>query len=265
MSVNGWIGVISAAVAMAGMTAATAQTGAGPSGSTLYQPPQTNRPVPSAPSAPPAATPAATPAAAPATAPGRPRPDAKAQPARGTGRGPAVALDGRYEDTDCVPLVAAGSPSPLFVRRSYAFDDRRKRWELKADVFNHDRCRPQSRLLTYQGGGTFSVTGVSRLGSNVYETSFNMESWSVTPQSREGTLALFNARCGSGVFDEGREIDVSRTGCPLLAVRPLAQAPTGSDLLRVADGKLFLGQRSSDPVYADERPTQLSAYGLTRL
>lgn len=260
-----WLGMISTAVALAGTTVAIAQAPRPPSGSSLYEPTQDARPAPGSPGTGVEAAPSRPPASNRATTP-RPRPETRAPAARGTpSRAPQVALDGRWQDRDCVPLVGAASASPLFVKRSYEFDDKRKRWEMTADVFSHDRCRPQTRLLTYQGSGTYAVTGVSRIGSNVYEASFAMESWQATPHSREGTLALFNARCGAGMFDEGRLIDLARSGCPLLAVRPLARAPTGSELLRVADGKIYLGVRSNDAAFADERPTQVSEYGLTRL
>ncbi len=175
------------------------------------------------------------------------------------------ALNGRWQDRECVPLLGAISVPPLYIVRHYEFDDQRKRWNLSADVFNNDRCRIDTKLLTYRGRGTFRVTGLSKVGSNVYEASFVMQSWQATPSSREGTLALFNGRCGSGFFDEGRLLDLARTGCSLIGLRPLAQVSTGNELVRVADGKVFLGARPFVRGHGNERPTQLSSYGLTRL
>lgn len=258
MTQTRWLGAITAAVALAGAAGAGAQERA-PTGSTLYAP---GKGAPPAPPATGQAAPSRPAAERPTT---RPRTTERRPTARTPARAPQVALDGRWQDRECVPLPGATSASSLYVKRSYEFDDRRKRWNMTADVYAHDRCRPQARLLTYKGSGTYAVTGVSKVGSNVYEASFVMESWQATPHSREGTLALFNARCGSGMFDEGRLLDLARSGCSLLAVRPLAQSSTGNELLRVADGKIFLGARSSDASVADERPRQLSEYGLTRL
>jgi hypothetical protein len=174
-------------------------------------------------------------------------------------------LNGRWQDRECVPLPGTASISPLYVIRHYDFDDRLKRWNLSADVFSNDRCRADTNLLTYKGRGTFKVTGPSKVGSNIYEASFVIRSWQATPLSREGTLALFNARCGSGFFDEGRLLDLARSGCALIALRPLAQVSTGNELVRVGDGKVFLGARPFVPGPGNERPTRLSSYGLTRL
>ena len=175
------------------------------------------------------------------------------------------ALTGRWQDTACVPLSGNGAARPLFVQRVYHFDEKSKAWTMTASLFGSDRCLADSRLLTYEGSGSYEITGRSRVGGNVYEATFTMDKWQATSTSREGTLAMFNARCGSGVFDEGRVVDLTRSGCSLVTLQPLTVAATGRELLRVTDDKIFLGANSTAPHQGSDRPTQLSTYGLSKL
>ncbi len=178
----------------------------------------------------------------------------------------AVALNGRWQDSRCIPLAAAAqSTARLYLLRRYEFSDARKTWTLSADVFDSERCTVDSKLLTYSGRGSFAVTGQSAVGRNVYDATFKPVQWEATPFSRDGTLTLFNARCGRGDFAEGRTIDLSRSGCPMLGIASTDRPEGQSELVRVADGMFYLGAKSFVPGFADERPTQLSSYGLTRL
>ena len=72
------------------------------------------------------------------------------------------------------------------------------------------------------------------------------------------------ARCGSGDFETGRSLDLSGTGCALLGIRSIAQSPSETELVSVSDGKFFMGTRSFAPGLSEERPAQLSSYGLVR-
>ena len=121
-----------------------------------------------------------------------------------------------------------------------------------------------TRMLTYHGEGSFAVTGKSSVARNAYDASFRITEWRATPDTREGVLTLLNGRCGSGDFEEGRSLDLSATGCPTLGIRSIAQAPREVELVSVSDGKFFLGTRSFVPGMADDRPAQLSSYGLVR-
>lgn len=178
---------------------------------------------------------------------------------------PAVALNGRWHDGECIPLTGITRAPALFVKRVYDFDDRRKSWRLEASVYPSEACAASTRLLVYRGEGGFAVTGQSRVAANAYDASFRIERWQATPVNRDGVLTLLNGRCGSGDFEEGRALDLSRTGCDALGIRPIAQRPREFELVRVAAGKFYLGSRSFIPGLPDERPTQLSSYGMIRV
>lgn len=244
----------------------------GPAGSTLYRPAAGPAAAAKAAATPTAKAVAATTSKAVAV----PTSKAGAKVASGTtgGRkapvarkaaGAPLALNGRWEDSQCVPLAGVHHNPPLFVRRHYAFSDARKSWDLSADVFNSDRCTVDTKLLSFTGQGVFTVTGRSAIGKDVYEASFSTVAWRAVPFSREGTLALFNARCGSGDFDEGKPLNLSRSGCSLLGLRSIAKSRDEHELVRIADGKFYLGARSFVPGIVDDRPTQMSGYGLNRL
>jgi hypothetical protein len=182
-------------------------------------------------------------------------------------KGPAspVALNGRWHDTACIPLTGVTHQPPLYVQRTYAFDDRRKSWQLDAVVFDTDTCMPSSRMLSYHGRGTYTVTGKSRVAANAYDASFAIDRWQATPINREGVLTLLNGRCGSGLFEEGSALDLSASGCPIIGIRSIAQRPRETELVRVSDGRFYMGSRSMAPGLADNRPQQLSSYGMVRL
>jgi hypothetical protein len=211
--------------------------------------------------------PAKGPAAArPAAAPARkaaPPVASKRSRGKASAKSP-IALDGRWHDSQCIPLTGVTQTPPLFVKRQYEFDDVRKTWFLEAAVYTSDQCVANGRLLTYQGEGSFSITGKSRVASNAYDASFKIDSWKAVPHNRDGVLALLNARCGSGDFAQGRTLDLSRTGCPFLGIRSIAQSPREVELVSVSNGKFFMGTRSFAPGLSDDRPAQLSSYGLVR-
>ena len=175
-----------------------------------------------------------------------------------------IALNGRWHDSECIPLTGVTHKPPLFVKRQYEFVDSRKAWALDAAVYSSDSCVINTRMLTYHGEGSFAVTGKSSVAKNAYDASFRINEWRATPDTREGVLTLLNGRCGSGDFEEGRSLDLSATGCPALGIRSLAQAPREVELVSVSNGKFFLGTRSFVPGMADDRPAQLSSYGLVR-
>ncbi|MBA3477942.1 MAG: hypothetical protein H0T52_06020 [Lautropia sp.] len=182
----------------------------------------------------------------------------------GASGGP-VALNGQWQDSECIPLTGLAHRPALYVKRQYEFIDTRKAWQLDASVYTSDSCSGNTRLLTYHGRGTFAVTGKSRVASNAYDASFKIDRWTATPQSREGVLTLLNGRCGSGDFQEGRTLDLSASGCPTLGIRSIAQSPREVELVSVSNGKFFLGSRAFIPGLSDDRPAQLSSYGLTRV
>ena len=259
-------------LAAAGVLAATPQIASGQSGSALYAVGESNSRAPRAATRP-AAKPAASqpPAAGPAAATRAAAPAKKAtKPVasrQGRRTGPArspVALDGRWHDSECIPLNGITHSPSLFVKRQYEFDDARKTWLLEATVYTSDRCLAAARMLTYQGEGSFAITGKSRVASNAYDASFKIDSWKAVPHNRDGVLALLNARCGSGDFAQGRTLDLSRTGCSILGIRSIAQAPREVELVSVSNGKFFMGTRSFAPGLSDDRPAQLSSYGLVR-
>lgn len=231
-------------------------------------------PAPAA-SAPPSASPAAgravqkSPAPRSAASRSKPaRPTAQRQPrGRNVASRPAgaVALSGRWQDSECIPLTGVTHRPALYVKRQYDFDDARRAWRLDAAVYTSDRCIVDSRLLTYEGQGTFTVTGKSRVASNAYDASFKIDRWAATPVSRQGVLTLLNGRCGSGHFEENHALDLSTSGCTTLGIRSIRQSPTEVELVSVSNGKFFLGSRAFVPGLSDARPAQLSSYGLTRV
>jgi hypothetical protein len=175
------------------------------------------------------------------------------------------ALNGRWEDSQCIPLTGLMHQPQLYIKRQYEFADKRKTWQLNAAVHNSPDCAAGTRLLTYQGSGTFAVAGKSAGAGDAYETSFKIERWSAVPETRDGVLTLLNGRCGSGDFDKGRRLDLSLTGCPALGIRSIAQAAREVELVRVANGKVFLGSSSFVPGSSDARQAQLSGYGVSRI
>ncbi len=212
-------------------------------------------PVPVRPTAP---KPAATPPKKASKGGGGKR-HASKQPARSP-----LAIGGRWHDGACIPLTGVTHSPPLFVKRQYEFDDARKTWLLQAAVYTSDSCTANVRMLTYQGEGSFAITGKSRVASNAYDASFKIDRWRATPHNREGVLTLLNGRCGSGDFEQGRSLDLSGTGCPTLGIRSLAHSPREVELVSVSNGKFFMGTRSFAPGLSDDRPAQLSSYGLVR-
>lgn len=176
----------------------------------------------------------------------------------------AVALNGRWEDSQCSLLAGPAHQPQFYIKRQYDFEDKRKAWQLSAAVHTAPDCAAATRLLTYYASGTFAVAG-KPASADAYETSFKVERRSAIPETRDGVLTLLNGRCGSGDFEKGRPLDLSLTGCPTLGIRPIAQVPREIELVRVTNGKVFLGSSSFVPGGSDARQAQLSGYGLSRI
>ncbi len=192
---------------------------------------------------------------------------AKGRTTRGkTALGPSpIAIDGRWHDSQCIPLTGVTHKPPLYVKRQYEFNDLSKSWRIDAVVYASDDCLINTRLLTYRGDGSFLVTGKSSVAASAFEASFRIDRWSASPESREAVLILLNGRCGSGDFEVGHALDLSATGCPTLGIRSIEQAPREVELVSVSNGKFYLGTRSFVPGLKDDRPAQLSSYGLVRI
>jgi len=208
-----------------------------------------------------AGTPIRDPAATAGSTPVRRETRRRSAPAR---QAVAINLNGRWHDSQCIPLAGVTRSVPLYVQREFEFDDARKTWQLQASVFTSSACLASTRMLTYRGAGSFVVNGKASAAANAYDATFGIHRWSATPETREGVLALLNDRCGSGDFEEGRMLDLSVTGCMALGIRPIAQAPQETELVSVSNGRFFLGSRSFAPGLGDDRPAQLSSYGLVR-
>ncbi len=176
-----------------------------------------------------------------------------------------IAIDGRWHDSQCIPLTGVTHKPPLYVKRQYEFNDLSKSWRIDAVVYASDDCLLDTRLLTYRGDGSFLVTGRSSVAASAFEASFRIDRWSASPESREAVLILLNGRCGSGDFEVGQALDLSATGCPTLGIRSIEQAPREVELVSVSNGKFYLGSRSFVPGLKDDRPAQLSSYGLVRI
>ena len=259
-------------LAAAGLLAAAPHVSLAQGGSALYavgesdgrssRPASRPAPTPAATQPPTGASAAIAPAAAPARKATKPV-ASRSSRGKGSARSP-LAIDGRWHDSQCVPLNGVSHSPVLHVKRQYEFNDARKTWLLEATVYTSDLCLANARMLTYRGEGSFSITGKSRVASNAYDASFKIDSWNAVPHNRDGVLALLNARCGSGDFAQGQALDLSRTGCPILGIRSIAQSPREVELVSVSDGKFFMGTRSFAPGLSDDRPAQLSSYGLVR-
>jgi hypothetical protein len=259
-----------ALLAAAGLLAAAPHFALAQSGSALYAVGEsdsrsraTSRATPKPAASAPAAKEASKPQSKPAKSTSRPVANRSGR-GKGSSRSP-LALDGRWHDSQCIPLNGITHSPALHVKRQYEFNDARKSWLLEAAVYTSDRCLANARLLTYRGEGSFSITGKSRVASNAYDASFKIDSWKAVPHTREGVLTLLNARCGSGDFAQGQMLDLSRSGCPILGIRSIAQSPREVELVSVSDGKFFMGTRSFAPGLSDDRPAQLSSYGLVRI
>jgi len=208
-----------------------------------------------------AAAPPRQPAAAAGSAPVTRESRRRNPPAR---QAVAINLNGRWHDNQCIPLTVTTRSVPLYVLREFEFDDARKTWQLQASVFTSSACLASTRMLTYRGAGSFVVNGKANAATNAYDATFGIHRWSATPETHEGVLALLNDRCGSGVFEEGRPLDLSVTGCLALGIRPIAQAPQETELVSISNGRFFLGSRSFSPGLGNDRPAQVSSYGLVR-
>ena len=171
----------------------------------------------------------------------------------------ALSIAGIWESERCIVQerngVRTGSKS-VFV-----FLD--EEWALEFTQYSDDACATPSLRAFFQG--RYRIAEPSKVVAGAFHANFGFSMKRLTLYD-EGLLAQANRDgCGKRTWTRGREEDVSSTGC--LWVVPVAACPQEFDLVKVADDRLYLGERpppGQDLCRDDRRARALRTLPLVR-
>lgn len=148
----------------------------------------------------------------------------------------ADALIGTWTSVECEPSMGE------FVTRQLAFTD--TEWSVTGTVFDNRDCTGE--MFTFELGGTYEITGGSRLGDDIAEATFVPLRSVWTVHQDIFAMAFTVNACGSDAWEIGVPQDISATGCIGFAY-PLDTCADGElDLLRIDGDLLYTGDRSVD-------------------
>ena len=171
----------------------------------------------------------------------------------------AISIAGIWESERCAVQERNGvrtSSQSVFV---FLADE----WALEFTQYSDAACATPSLRAFFQG--RYQLREPSSAVAGAYHANFGFSMKRLTLYD-EGLLAQANRdACGGRAWTRGREEDVSSTGC--LWVVPVAACPQEFDLVKVADDRLFLGERppaGQDLCRDDRRARTLRTLPLVR-
>jgi Adenomatosis polyposis coli down-regulated 1 len=147
----------------------------------------------------------------------------------------ATSIAGIWENERCVIQERNGVRTSS--RSVFVFLD--SEWALEFTQYADAACATPSLRAFFQG--RYRIAGPSSAVAGAHHANFGFSIKRLTLYD-EGLLAQANGgACGKREWSRGREEDVSSTGC--LWVVPVAACRQEFDLVKLADGRLFLGER----------------------
>jgi hypothetical protein len=171
----------------------------------------------------------------------------------------ASSISGIWESEPCVVQERNGVRTGS--RSVFVFLD--EEWALEFTQYSDAACTTPSLRAFFQG--RYRIVEPSGAVAGAFHANFGFSMKRLTLYD-EGLLAQANRDgCGRRAWTRGREEDVSSTGC--LWVVPVAACPQEFDLVKVADDRLFLGERppaGQDLCRDDRRARTLRTLPLVR-
>lgn len=132
-------------------------------------------------------------------------------------------------------------------------------WTLNLGLFGDEAC--SYALFTVEINGPYSLGGLSEIVPGATEGDFAFGSIVWTAQDQGLADTFTGAGCGTNAWEVGVPQDVSATGCIGVA-HPIAECPTDHDVVALANGQLFFGERITNMCELAGRPKALGPYGL---
>jgi len=171
----------------------------------------------------------------------------------------ALSIAGIWESERCVVQERDGVRTSS--RSLFVFLERE--WALEFTQYSDAACTMPSLQAFFQG--RYSIARPSSVVSGAHDANFGFSSKRLTLYDDELLARANEGKCGKRAWTRGREEDVSSSGC--LWVVPVSACPQEFDLVKVADNRLFLGQRPAagqDLCREDRRARALRSLPLIR-
>ncbi|HEY5502657.1 MAG TPA: hypothetical protein VIJ97_05040 [Candidatus Anoxymicrobiaceae bacterium] len=163
-------------------------------------------------------------------------------------------LDGSWASESTEEFLTA-SGGKVYVSRELSIEG--GSWSITFTVLAGDSSG--EKAYSIRGAGTLDLGGEPLDAPGARIADFNFETRTLTPHNQM-YVDMFRGSLCSGSWAVDEEHDVSKEGC--LFVPSVCDCPTEYDIVKLEDGKLYLGDRSSDLCDADHRPTAVNPYPL---
>jgi hypothetical protein len=173
-------------------------------------------------------------------------------------------ISGRWIDEYCQFRPSQYEIKNIYVRREFTFEQRSGAWGVDARFYADPGCalRPVFTLIVR---GSYEITAPSAGLPGVFDGRFAFSRRVVIPYSEDALRLFARDGCGGATVAAGRELDVSRTGCPPALSKPITPAdPAEYDLVKYDGKRLAFGVRTPQMTRPEGRPKQPSPFGLVR-
>ena len=172
-----------------------------------------------------------------------------------------IPISGRWRSAAAEPIPGQDGAS-LYLTRDFEFGE--NRWSIDFSV--HSDVDRTALLFSGHNEGSFSISD-ERAADGSRFASFAFDSRALRPAVSSVATALSEAGCGSGTWVVGESQDVLEEGCPSSRIPSRDECPAEFDVVRIHNGKLFLGARPPDGFMctAESRPSTSGGAPLVRV
>ena len=167
-------------------------------------------------------------------------------------------IRGVWASPGCEEVGHSGGVSHL--KRSMRIDDSVR--SLTIDFYGDEGCI--TRLFSVDIEGPYDVGPNSMETRGATTARFDLGKLTLTPREPGAAAAFDKAGCGAGGWKVGEGQEVTQQGC-LDLVPTAATCPTEYDIVKIEDGRLYLGDRTQGLCVPERYPKRFSPSTLTRL
>ncbi len=165
---------------------------------------------------------------------------------------------GVWASSGCETMRTADGASHLKRRMRLGDAD----WRLTLDFYDDEECAEQAFSVDVEGPYDLGPKAMHLRGATTAR--FDLGKLVLTPHSEIYRSAFDEARCAGGGWKTGEGKEVTETGC-LGLVPTKSTCPVEFDIVKIEDGRLFLGDRSAGLCETERYPAAFAPHALRRI
>ncbi|MBM3382144.1 MAG: hypothetical protein FJY29_06870 [Betaproteobacteria bacterium] len=171
-----------------------------------------------------------------------------------------VDLTGTWTSEKCESMPNGQGGETYFTR---TFPMTNKEWKIDFTVFGDKDCT--QALFTLDVAGDWELRGKSKAVKGAHNAFFGFKTRTLTAKA-DGAVQFMNQAgfCGKKDWKVGEAVDINSTGCAQIGAKPITDCKGEHDLVKVDEGKVFLGDRGGDMCKKRNYPKKLYPVALIK-